>query len=381
LWKEGMPNRTVIGLMSGTSMDGVDAAVLVTDGETIAGFGPRRFRPYATRERDVLRSALAEARRLEDRRARPGALAEAERIVTDAHVDAVERLLAEPGLNSAKSGEAASAAAAVDLIGFHGQTVFHAPERRLTVQIGDGADLAKRAGIPVVHDFRAADVAAGGQGAPFVPAYHRALARRAGLTGNVAIINIGGVANITRISGDGELSAGDTGPGNALIDDFVRSRTGAPMDHNGEHAGRGRVDRPALDRLLANPWFAMPFPKSLDRDAFSLDAVGGLSTDDGAATLTAFTARTIAGAVVRAGGAERVVVAGGGARNPQILAMLADALGTAVTTADELGWSADFLEAEAFAYLAARSLAGLPLSYPETTGVPRPMTGGVLADS
>src|SRR5439155_25052531 len=180
------------------------------------------------------------------------------------------------------------------LIGFHGQTVFHAPERRLTVQIGDGAALARRIGIPVIHDFRAADVAAGGQGAPFVPAYHRALARRSGLVGDVAIVNIGGVATVTRIGRDGTMVAGDTGPGNALLDDFMRARTGAAMDQNGEHAARGRVDEAALAALLANPWFDLPFPKSLDRDAFSAGVVERLNIEAGAATLTAFTARSIA---------------------------------------------------------------------------------------
>jgi anhydro-N-acetylmuramic acid kinase len=376
-----MTNRAAIGLMSGTSMDGVDAAVLVTDGETIAGFGPRHFRAYTPGERDVLRAALADARGLADRRARPGALAEAERIVTDAHVDAVERLLQDGGLrpaNGAGEGRAAGGGS-VDLIGFHGQTVFHAPERRLTVQIGDGAALAKRVGIPVVHDFRAADVAAGGQGAPFVPAYHRALAHRSGLAGDIAVVNIGGVANVTRIGRNGALAAGDTGPGNALIDDFIRGRTGAAMDTNGQSAARGTVNALALAELLADPWFDLPFPKSLDRDAFSTAAVARLATDDGAATLAAFTARTIAKGIAIAGGAERIVVAGGGAHNPRLLALLAEAAATPLVTADELGWSADFLEAEAFAFLALRSLAGLPLSYPETTGVPRPMTGGVVA--
>jgi anhydro-N-acetylmuramic acid kinase len=358
----------VLGLMSGTSMDGVDAAILATDGERIAGHGPRLFRPYGDEERKVLRQALAEARGLTDRDARPGSLAEAERIVTDAHAEAVEKLLAE------------NAGTAVDLIGFHGQTVFHAPERRLTVQIGDGRALARRVGRRVAYDFRAADVAAGGQGAPLVPVYHRALAAAAGLAGDTVVVNIGGVANLTRIGADGSLRAGDTGPGNALIDDFVRARTGAAMDKGGSHAGAGRVDEAVLAALMSNGFFAAPFPKSLDRDAFSLGPVAGLTVSDGAATLAAFTARSIAKGVALAGGADRIVVAGGGAHNPVILAMLAEAAAVPVTTAADLGWSVDFLEAEAFAFLAARSLAGLPLSYPGTTGVPRPMPGGIVAD-
>ncbi|MEP2120927.1 MAG: anhydro-N-acetylmuramic acid kinase [Bauldia litoralis] len=358
--------QTVIGMMSGTSMDGVDAAVLVTDGETIERFGPTLFRPYGAAERAVLRRALAEARSLDDRTARPGALAEAETIVTDAHADAAEKLLAaNPGL-------------AVDLVGFHGQTVFHAPDRLLTVQIGDGAALARRLGVPVVFDFRAADVAAGGEGAPFVPLYHQALARMAGLAGDIVIANIGGVGNITRIGADGSIAAGDTGPGNALIDDLVASRTGAAMDEGGRLAAKGEVDELALSALMADPWFLEPLPKSVDRDAFSPAPVHLMPVEDGAATLAAFTAWAMAGAIANAGGADIIVVSGGGAHNPTIVAMLAEATESEVKLATDLGWDGDFVEAQAFAYLAARSVAELPLSLPETTGVPEPMRGGVL---
>ena len=266
-----MATMTVIGLMSGTSMDGVDLAVLSTDGDTLGGFGPTHFRPYDEAEKAVLRAALDLARTLTDRTVRPGALAESERIVTDAHAEAIEAVLrANPGLKP-------------DLVGFHGQTVFHAPHRGITIQIGDGAALAARIGIPVVYDFRAADVAAGGGGAPFVPVYHRALVESAGLKGNVVLVNIGGVANITRIGADGSLLAGDTGPGNALIDDFVRARTGAAIDRDGALAARGAVDEVALSALMADPWFDEPFPKSLDRNAFSPNPVSLLSDADGAA--------------------------------------------------------------------------------------------------
>ena len=362
-----MATMTVVGLMSGTSMDGIDAAVLATDGETIADFGPRRLRPYSDDERAILRAALAEATRIDDRDARPPALAGAERMVTDAHGEAVERLIADHrGL-------------APDLVGFHGQTVLHAPERRLTVQIGDGVALAKRLGLPVVFDLRAADVAAGGEGAPLVPVYHRALVARAELAGTVAVVNIGGVANLTRIGADGSLTAGDTGPGNALIDDFVRERTGAAMDRGGALAAGGTVDDAALAAMLDDPWFARPMPKSLDRGRFSAAAVEALSNADGAATLTAFTAATIARGIAVAGAADRVILVGGGASNPVLSAMIAAAVAAPVTPAGDLGWAADFIEAEAFAYLAARSLAGLPITFPGTTGVPRPMTGGRLA--
>ncbi len=359
--------KTVLGMMSGTSMDGVDAAIVVTDGETISDFGPRRFRPYSEAERVALRAAVAAARELTDRMARPPVLAEAERIVTEAHAEAAAGLME------------AGAGPAIELVGFHGQTMFHAPERRLTVQLGDGKALARRLGIPVVYDFRAADVAAGGEGAPFVPVYHRALALRAGLEPPVAIVNIGGIANLTWIGLDDELRAFDTGPGNALIDDLVHARTGKAMDENGALAAAGKIDAGTLSRLMAHPYFSRPGPKSLDRNAFSAAAVAGLSLEDAAATLAAFTARTIAAAIAGQGGAKQVVVAGGGARNPTILRMLAEAANAPVAAADALGWSADFIEAEAFAFLAARCAAGLPLTFPETTGVPRPMTGGVLA--
>ncbi len=357
----------VLGLMSGTSMDGVDAAVLETDGETIAGFGPKLFRPYRDEERAVLREALAVARNLTDRDARPGALAEAERIVTAAHGDVVEQFKRE------------NPDVAIDLVGFHGQTVFHAPERRLTVQIGDGAALAKRLGVPVVFDLRAADVAAGGEGAPLVPVYHRALVAHAGLSGTVVVVNIGGVANLTRIGSDGALTAGDTGPGNALLDDFMRQRTGEAMDRGGRYASRGTVNQDALANLMANPWFDRPLPKSLDRDAFSPGPVAGLSTEDGAATLMAFTSATILKGVVIAGGADRLIISGGGTNNPHLMGLLAKGAGVPVESAGKLGWSPDFIEAEAFAYLAARSQGGLPITFPGTTGVAAPLTGGRLA--
>jgi anhydro-N-acetylmuramic acid kinase len=376
-----MALMTVLGLMSGTSMDGVDAAVVVTDGDAIVGYGPRLFRPYTPAEREVLRTAVREARPLTDRSERPGAVAAAERIVNEVHGETVERLLRENHYSAGRGMPTGSSSRQIiDLIGFHGQTVLHAPDRRLTVQVGDGHALAARVGIPVVFDFRAADVAAGGEGAPLVSIYHRALAQKARLAGTVVVVNIGGVANITRIAADGSLIAGDTGPGNALIDDLVRDRTGAPMDEGGALGARGRADQAALSRLLDNPWFAKPLPKSLDRDAFSSLPVAPLSTPDAVATLTAFTARTIADAIAMAGGAERVVVVGGGANNPTLIRRLAADTGVRPTSAAALGWSPDFIEAEAFAFLAARSVRGLPLTFPGTTGVDMPVTGGVLAE-
>lgn len=363
-----MAMRSVLGLMSGTSLDGIDVALLSTDGEAIGEFGPTLFRPYSEAERSILKTALVDARDLADRALRPGRLAEAEQIVTEAHGDAIEQWMRK---TPSKSPE---------LIGFHGQTVFHAPRHGITVQIGDGAALARRVAVPVVYDFRAADVAAGGEGAPFVPVYHRALVGWAGLAGAVVVVNIGGVANITRIAADGSMLAGDTGPGNALLDDFVMARTGEVCDRDGALAARGKVDEMALSALIADPWFDEPFPKSLDRNAFSSSPVHALSLEDGAATLAAFSGFTIAAGIVAAGGADTVVVAGGGAHNPAILKFLEEAAaGARVLKASDLGWDGDFIEAQAFAFLAVRSLRGLPLSYPETTGVGRPMTGGILA--
>lgn len=361
--------RRAIGLMSGTSMDGVDCALIETDGRDVLRFGPTGFARYVEADRALLRRALAAAVALEDRSARPGALAEAERMVTRRHIEAVETFLAEYRID--RSG--------VDVVGFHGQTVIHRPERGLTVQIGDAALLAEALGLDVVGDLRGADVAAGGQGAPLVPIYHQALVQMAAIAGAVLVVNIGGVGNVTFVAPGRDPVACDTGPGNALLDDLMTARTGAAYDEAGATAARGTVDAGVLARLMAHPFFeAMP-PKSLDRNDFSLEPVAALSTEDAAATLTAFTAATIAGIVPRLPAApDAVVICGGGARNPTLVAELGRRFACPVTTADERGWSGDAVEAQAFAYLAVRSLEGLPLTYPTTTGVPRPMTGGVL---
>jgi anhydro-N-acetylmuramic acid kinase len=365
-----MATLTALGLMSGTSLDGVDVALIETDGERVARFGPVGYRPYAEAERDLLRRTLAAATVLSDRAARPGVLAEAEALVTQAHAHAVEDFLRTHAIERND----------VAVVGFHGQTVLHRPERRLTVQIGDGAALAQRIGVPVVYDLRAADVAAGGQGAPLVPVFHRALVEDLPHSRPIVVLNIGGVANITYIDG-ADLIACDTGPGNALIDDFMMARSGAPYDRDGTAAAHGRVDAAWLAATLALPFFSAPLPKSLDRNAFAgLDA-SRFSLEDGAATLTALTAAAVAAVVPLLPRAPRSwIVAGGGARNPAMMCMVSERLKSAtVETAQTLGWSADALEAQAFAFLAVRSLGGLPITFPKTTGAPRPLTGGVLA--
>ncbi len=366
-----------IGLMSGTSMDGIDVAVIETDGERISRFGPAALHPYREEEIALLRRALEDARCLTDRDARPGALAKAERMVTALHAAAVRGFLDANSIDSAT----------IDVIGFHGQTVLHRPDDRLTVQIGDGQALADETGIRVVYDLRAADVAAGGQGAPLVPVYHRALAAMLDRPHPIAVLNIGGVANVTVIDGIPDPYACDTGPGNALIDDFMRERRGEARDENGGAAARGRVDEAAVARVLQHSFFALKPPKSLDRNAFRewvTDRAGlaDKSVDDGAATLAAITAATVATIVPQLPEAPRSwIVCGGGANNGTLMRMLSERLAPAsVETAGAAGWNSDAIEAQAFAYMAVRSLRGLPITFPTTTGAPKPMTGGVVAE-
>jgi anhydro-N-acetylmuramic acid kinase len=362
---------TAIGLMSGTSLDGVDVALIETDGKRVKSFGPCGYRPYTESERRLLRAALTEAIHLPQRDARPGILREAERAVTLAHAEAVASFTAQNRILRED----------VDIVGFHGQTVLHRPQQKMTVQIGDAAALAKAIHIPVMHDFRAADVAAGGQGAPFVPVYHRALAESLEREGPLVVVNIGGVSNITYIDGADTLIACDTGPGNALLDDFMLRTMSKPFDCEGRLAAQGKVDETWIARALEHPFFALPPPKSLDRNDFASLKIGAPPPADGAATLTALTASAIARIVPQLPKPPKSwIVAGGGARNLTMLRMLRERLAPAtVEAADALGWSTDAIEAQAFGFLAARGLKGLPLSYPATTGVPIPMTGGVIA--
>lgn len=351
-----------LGLMSGTSMDGIDLALVETDGARVLRAGPWRTVPYAPALRSRLAAAVALGERLP-----PAEEAALEAALTDAHAEAVEAFRADlPG-----------GWRRIDLVGFHGHTLWHRPERRATRQIGDGARLARRLGLPVVDDFRSADVAAGGQGAPLVPVVHAALA--AGLERPLAVLNIGGVANLTWIGRDGTLLAFDTGPGNALLDDWALRHTGEPCDRDGALATAGTVDATVLARLLAHPYFAAPPPKSLDRGDFSLDPVADLSPADGAATLAAFTVAAIAAARTHLPAPPvRWLAVGGGRHNPALMAGLRRALAVPVDPGEAVGWAGDAVEAQAFAVLAVRSLRGLPLTLPGTTGAPRPLTGGRL---
>ena len=362
---------TAIGLMSGTSLDGVDVALIETDGRRIRAFGPSGYRAYSQSERALLRRALSEAVHLSDREARPGVLREAEHAVTVAHAEAVAAFTAHNRI----------APEEIDIVGFHGQTVLHRPERRLTVQIGNAAALARAIKIPVMHDFRAADVEAGGQGAPFVPVYHRALAQSLQREGPIVVANIGGVSNITYIDGDMTLIACDTGPGNALLDDFMFRTMRQSFDTEGRLAAQGVPDQAWVSRALELPFFASPPPKSLDRNDFAALRLGDVTPADGAATLTALTAAALARIVPLLPKVPNSwIICGGGARNHTMMRMLRENLAPAtVEAADSLGWSSDAIEAQAFGFLAARGLKGLPLSYPATTGVPMPMTGGLVA--
>jgi anhydro-N-acetylmuramic acid kinase len=357
----------VIGLMSGTSLDGIDAAILDTDGEDIAIPGPALTLPYHVWTRAMLHEALKLAGQISPTAPVPSEIQKAETLLTGAHADAV-RVLLERAKLSAKD---------IAYLGFHGQTVLHRPADKRTWQIGDGAALARATGIAVVNEFRLADIAAGGQGAPFVPLYH--LVRAKGMERPLAVVNIGGVANITYIGTKGELIAFDTGPGNAALDDWALKHTGEAVDRDGKLARAGEVNETVLSFMLDHPVFLKPPPKSLDRFDFPMAVVEGLSPADGAATLTAFTAAAVARAKEHLPEVPRAwIICGGGRHNPVLMQELRAWVGGKVMTAEDAGWRGDFLEAEAFGYLAVRSVRGLPLSLPSTTGVPYPMTGGRL---
>ncbi|HVI91285.1 MAG TPA: anhydro-N-acetylmuramic acid kinase [Dongiaceae bacterium] len=349
-----------IGLMSGTSCDGVDAALIRSDGHRITAFGPALTLPYDDAFRAEIRRCLGGKE----------SIAEVERELTERHAAAVQMLLRSAGRSAQEIG----------LVGFHGQTILHEPDKRRTWQIGDGALLARRTGIDVINDFRSADVAAGGQGAPLAPILHHALA--GDLERPLAVLNLGGVGNVTWI-GDGadqvDLIAFDTGPANALIDDWALRHTGKAVDHGGALAQAGQVDRERLAAWLAHPYFSLPVPKSLDRDAFQAFMPEGLSPADGAATLTAFTAATVAEALRwLPQPPKRWLVTGGGRHNPVLMVGLRDYLKASVEPVEAVGWDGDALEAQAFAFMAIRAKAGLPISFPGTTGVKQPLTGGKL---
>jgi anhydro-N-acetylmuramic acid kinase len=356
----GARRLKAIGLMSGTSMDGIDVAILETDGDAHLAIGPHGSAPYPPDlRRTLLRLPCDDIN-----------MTVVEQEVTDLHSQAVRAICAEMQIDLAS----------VDVIGFHGQTVKHEPERARTWQIGDGQRMADSLAKVVVNHFRQNDMDHGGQGAPFAPAYHQAIVRTQNVPQPVAVLNIGGVSNITLIDED-LLYACDCGPGNALIDDWVNIRCGIAYDDGGRIAAKGRINEHALARMLSDPYFRQIGPKSLDRNAFSADPVSGLSAEDGAATLSAFTAAAIAVEAQRLPRRPKEwIVVGGGRLNDYLIAQLRHRLGAVVKTAEMIGWEGDAIEAQAFAYLAVRSILRLPLSWPTTTGVSAPVTGGVRWD-
>lgn len=351
-----------LGLMSGTSRDGIDAALLLTDGEEIAE--PKGFVTIAYEPDFQARLGAACARALELTRPASDPLIDAVSAeLAGLHTIAVHRLLAATGTPRED----------VALIGFHGHTVAHRPKSGWTWQTGDADLLATATRLPVIHDFRSADVAAGGQGAPLAPGYHRA--RSVALGRPLGVLNLGGVGNLTWFS-ETDWGSFDTGPANALIDDWVRAATGQAYDKNGQLAATGSIQETILTAMLDLPWFDAPPPKSLDRNDFDIAPVRTLSPSDGAATLTAFTAETVRLALGHVPPLARLLVTGGGRHNPVLMAMIERHTGVPTAPVEAVGWNGDALEAEAFAWLAVRSHRGLPLSWPETTGVPAPQTGG-----
>lgn len=356
-----------IGMMSGTSLDGVDAALIETDGVDVRRSEHSVFVAYDAALRERMRACFGNRTPTNSEQVVADDL-------TDAHVNAVNMLLEKTGM----------AAADIGVIGFHGQTVFHEPAAGITRQIGTPYMLAEKTGIPVVADFRLADVAAGGEGAPLAPVYHAALMKSAGVDMPVAVLNIGGVSNVTWIGPDGDLLAFDCGPGNARLDDWMLRHTGTPVDMNGATASSGQADAMVEVKFLEDPYFDRVPPKSLDREDMALTIDGlvaeaKLNVADGAATLANCTVAAIVAGVNHLPIAPKCwFVCGGGRHNDYVMSELHARLGVPVQSVDVLDWDGDAVEAECFGYLAVRHLRELPLSFPGTTGVKEPCCGGKL---
>lgn len=363
------------GLMTGTVLDGeIDIAFLQTDGRTVTGFGPYGLVPYADNLRHLLIACLETAREWNFNGPEPAIFAEAEHQLTLAQSNALVSFAAEHRIPLSD----------ITAIGFHGQTVLHRPPSKgcagMTRQLGNGQMMADLTGRPVIFDLRSSDVQAGGQGAPLCPCYHASLLESSDQDESVAVVNLGGVGNITWRGADGRLVAFDTGPANAPINDWVGQHGLGDMDRDGALAAEGTVDENRLAELMAHPYFNAPFPKSLDRFDFTAELATGLSPADGAALLTHLAAASVARSLsLLPVTVSRLVVCGGGRHNSELMKALETRSGITTETAENLGWRGDAIEAECFAYLAARHLAGLDVSYPETTGVAAPMRAGQLA--
>ncbi len=364
-----------VGLMTGTVLDGmIDIAAIRTDGEGIDELGPWTLSPYPPELRALLTQAMDAAREWQFEGAEPEIFREAEQALTRAQTEALQGFLSQHGL----------APRDVAIVGFHGQTVLHRPpqtgRRGATRQLGDGEAMARALGIDVAYDFRTADMRAGGQGAPLAAIYHAALLRLAGATPNSAVLNLGGVANVTWWGGREEIVAFDTGPANAPLNDWVRLHGLGEFDRDGMLAGQAAADEARLATILAHSFFAAPYPKSLDRNSFGAEIVAGLNPAQGAATLTALVGAAVGKALDRLPQRpERAVLCGGGRKNPAILDAIRTRARITPITAEHVGWRGDAIEAECFAYLAVRVMRGLPISFPLTTGVKQPMTGGRVA--
>lgn len=358
---------TAIGLMSGSSHDGVDAALIKTDGyhyiEPIMSVTTPYVRDLREKISNILN--LHQGSSAEDLQR----VKEVEDIITRAHNATIYELLAKSGVAENK----------IDFIGFHGHTIHHDPDQGITCQIGNAQMMADEFGIPVIADFRTADVKAGGQGAPLAPVYHHA--RAGDLEKPLGIVNLGGVANLTYLGTAGEIIAFDSGPANALIDDWVYQHTGENFDKGGEYAKQGRVNGELLAKWLDHPYFKKDHKKSLDRNDFDFaldDAkAASLSLEDGAATLTAFTVDSVVKALnIFPASPTRWLISGGGRHNEFMMYALMRKLDVPVEPVEAVGWNGDAVEAECFGYLAVRRFMGEPISFPTTTGVPSPMTGG-----
>lgn len=364
-----MKSYFALGLMSGTSLDGIDVALIETDGQTFSKSLGATYYPYNDDFRHRLQSFLGT-------KAYTPALRGMEKELTLLHVEAVAAFFnAYPAYKEK-----------VDIIGFHGQTVFHKPrhfeegffKEAQSLQIGDGALLSKKTGIPVVYNMRQNDIKHGGEGAPFVPVYHQVLTHD--LPKPVAILNIGGVSNITWI-GEGSLRAYDMGPGNALLNDWVLRTTGKHYDEGGALAKHGTVIPSYVRHFLEHPFFEKKPPKSLDRQTFSIPfEIDDVSKEDGAATLTEMTIMAIKrGMDFFPEPVQHIYIAGGGVHNTYLMRRLQEALfPLSVHSISDLGHVSDFLEAEAWGFLAVRRKEGLPLTFPGTTGVELPVTGGMI---
>lgn len=367
--------KRAIGLMSGTSMDGIDIALVDSDGESRIERGPSAFMPYSDGFRARLKAALVDARAITERQQRPWGLAQLERDLTWLHAVALHDFLYQNDLMPHD----------IDVVGFHGQTVLHRPQVKLTVQLGDGELLASETGIPIVYDMRAEDMQHGGEGAPLIPAYHASLAQS--LSGKLKLpavfVNIGGISNLTYVGPNGSIVAYDCGPGNMLIDQWMELNGRGSFDTGGDIAMSGEINREIADRYLENPFFKANRRSSLDRSDFPPLKKGELTLTDGARTLAYVSAASIMRSAEHLPSTPQTyIISGGGRLNKSImteLSALAAGQGATVIDADKIGLNGDSMEAEAWGFLAVRSQKGLPLTYPTTTGCVNPVSGGVLA--